>query len=184
MRLSLVLISLVGLTGDVWAGPQKAGQKCGKPSDCAVGLQCGIEHWKCFDPSQAENNKCRAHMMCKLSGWCTFDKSVGRCTATSNADCRASTHCRQQGTCGLWQDSIHHQGAGPVQYRLTGSCLAVSAKDCRASVGCKVFGNCGFKTESGYCTATSNADCRASWQCRDNGQCRYRKSKTGGECVK
>jgi hypothetical protein len=44
-RLSL-LICMFALTG-CKAG---AGDKCGKPSDCKTGLQCG-KNWKCFDPA-------------------------------------------------------------------------------------------------------------------------------------
>ena len=46
----IVLITLLSL-GGCKAGE---GEKCGKPEDCATGLQCG-KNWTCFDPSQVES---------------------------------------------------------------------------------------------------------------------------------
>lgn len=202
---SLVLALVVT---PVFAGPRQHGEGCAKDNDCDVGLMCRA--YKCVTPGEweaakgkaaqkvgarrkaAADSKCRHSSSCTDWGKCSASAS-GACIATSNADCKASRHCRENDYC-AWSklgNSCRTAGASDTECRKHnrcydfgwctsrhGACVAGKDSDCRESKGCKENGSCAAGPE-GRCVWTSDADCAASEVCEKYGWCRLVRMPAG-----
>ena len=152
MARCFVFALVVGMCGIAWAGPKKAGQACAAHAECVSGLHC--VRLVCKDilspPDPCINsNDCKHYGKCKTA--------MGRtCAVSSDADCRASTVCRDYGACAK-RDGVDY-------------CVASSDADCRASKACRYLGTC-VKGDGLSCVANSDADCRASKACLGYGYC-------------
>jgi hypothetical protein len=100
---------------------------------------------------------------CLERGECT--RVAGRCQATSEADCRASTECKSSGRCSVNK----------------GRCAVLSDADCRGSAVCRKYGKCSLK--QGKCAVVSVEDCRRSEVCGANGPCTTKKHILDLVCV-
>ena len=148
----LLVVSLFGFGGDVWAGPKAAGEACSAHDQCQTGLHCVGLVCKDLTPGP---DPCLKGAFCKQSGRCT--SKDGECIVGSDADCRLSDQCEKDGRCAL---GIKH---GYPQ------CLATSDADCKATKRCKDNGKCTAK--EGECIIGSDADCKASKYCTLTGKC-------------
>ena len=97
---------------------------------------------------------------CKDHGFCTRNKDM-ECGAATDADCKSSTDCKENGYC------KHHQGR----------CIPGSDAECAKAEYCKPYGLCSFAKSA--CVASSDADCKKSNQCKTLGLC----SAENGVCV-
>ena len=124
---------------------------------------------------KAAQARCRASWYnCKKYGRCTALYGYGSCQATSDADCRASNDCKEEGNCTAKD----------------GRCQATSDADCRASETCQEYGRCtasevcqeysNCTAKDGWCEVTSDADCKGSTVCSERDWC----TAKDGSCVK
>jgi|GEM_PF-1547884 len=126
---------------------------------------------------------CKKHGLCKLSGTnCSLTscantcKQWGHCTprrlsylgvtqdlciATSTADCKNSTNCKQFGYC----------------TRQNNTCQIVTDQDCAKTTACKEQGVCRLK--EGKCQVSQALDCENSLECKKLGACDLVGSKCG-----
>lgn len=133
---------------------------------------------------------CQALPGCAERGACY--EVARQCLIGSDADCRSSRICREEGWCSLvpggtkmgdaFLDSLcgavsDADCASSVACRTGGFChadnqlcVAKSADDCRAAEACTRFGLCSFA--AGACRASSDADCQQASLCRDWHACR------------
>lgn len=96
---------------------------------------------------------------CRDDGRCTL--RFGTCVPSSDAECRASRACREEGRCYLIT-------------RFSPECSALDANDCLRSTGCRERGECSLSGIDGgkrLCVAQTPADCWRSAICRDEGRC-------------
>lgn len=124
--------------------------KASAEADCTKTAVCqGKPGCRLFGTSCASS--CRETEMCRRAGWCTL-KGKDECVVGSNADCAASSRCREEGGCSISE----------------GRCEATNDSDCARSRGCKTFGQCNFL--NGSCSLT-NAGCEATPGCKLLGKC-------------
>lgn len=109
---------------------------------------------------------------CEFNAQCTFDGQ--RCIIGSDADCRHSRPCTEQGRCARDSDVAF--------------CIVVSDADCARSDRCRDFGQCSYYLPAGapemaaHCLPQSDEDCRRSVLCTTGGFCAY--SASTRTCVK
>jgi hypothetical protein len=163
------------------------GESCGKPEDCASGLQCSSHDFVCFDPlaeqkcqkSCAHNGECLARGgecvatidtclktdSCKNFGIC--GEEGGECKGTDEG-CLKSWYCRKSGKCQLGDENL----------RIGGLACVASDDGCRVTELCSVLGRCRASERTGDCVA-DDAGCRATDSCKVSGKCWAQN----GECV-
>ncbi len=128
---SLACLALVAASS-LAACKAKVGEPCGAPADCRDGLVC-LEK-QCL-AAEAAADRCNTSDQCKSHGDCTpFE---GTCQAHSDADCKRSAWCAEQGWCTFRErpiDNVRH-------------CAAASAADCMQSEACKRSGRCTFNVK-------------------------------------
>ncbi len=113
------------------------------------------------------------------------------CTAVSDADCRASRACRDEGECSTFLgDCVAKIDADCAGSRdcndhgrcsaRAGACEARSDSDCVESTGCKTLGLCSRSKVGTMCMVTRDADCERSALCSQEGRC----TAKDGRCEK
>ncbi|HQY65171.1 MAG: hypothetical protein IPQ09_22685 [Myxococcales bacterium] len=123
---------------------------------CAVDGQCTakvVDLSTVIDPGDAKHGP-------------VIDKKTSVvCIATSDADCRKSTNCKEQGACAVENER----------------CVPKSVEDCRASSACKARGNCSLSVT---CAVVSEADCKLADVCTKQGHCTFQSMGPGwGTCA-
>ncbi len=192
MRRLVIALSVMGLFGC----KAQLGDKCGKPEDCAVGLQCGA-HFKCFDPSKTPNQPVITQPSARIS---TAHKQQ---QATPSDDTlRALPKERHAAESALGHDpdakdkvkpDSEANGSGSakagekcgkpedcssgLQCGTNFLCFDPAEAACRESSRCSSEGLCSPK--DGDCVALKNGDCKKSNVCIEDGRCGAR----AGVCV-
>ena len=139
----------------------------------------------------SETSRCFSSGVCKPSSglWCT----VG-----SDADCKASTNCKERGDCtkvgekcvvasdadcAQTEDCLKHGRCGRVVETFDGDpeparCRPTKDKHCKDSKSCKVDGGCSLVAQNNFglnptftCGIKTSADCQNSQNCKVAGQC-------------
>ncbi|OIP43958.1 MAG: hypothetical protein AUK47_01840 [Deltaproteobacteria bacterium CG2_30_63_29] len=119
------------------------GGACFGNGTCADELNCFKELCVTADQkAQMIADKATCASSCARSGHCTA--WGGKCLATTESDCQASTECLKRGLCSV----------------VEGYCQAAKDNDCRASTRCAAVGLCGLRDMQ--CVAVSDADCAAA----------------------
>ena len=119
------------------------------------------------EPDAAPADACAD--LCATEGRCTESSgSPATCTATSAADCAASTQCETAGACALVEDAA--------------VCAPATAAHCTGARNCEKFGLCTLTHPAAgppVCHAGSDADCKQAFWCGSEGLC----SEVDGKCL-
>jgi len=90
LLLMLLLIPLVAVSG--CSGGR--GEPCAKDADCGTNLSCQDLICRSVEDIRFCSDRCAE------VGWCTLKD--GECQATSDADCKSSDICKEEGACTAW----------------------------------------------------------------------------------
>jgi len=135
------------------------GEPCAKPEDCASGLSCSLNDFKCFSPSEAV--EARTAEECRDSKDCEYD---GLCDARGRK-CIAKACPKNEEACGTW-------GKCTLKGEI---CITASSEDCKGATRCTESGAC--TVVEGECQATNEEDCKASKNCKEKGECSLRPGR-------
>lgn len=123
---------------------------------CSLEGACSVRDGNCVVASAAD---CKAALICRDEGRCSFDEANGRCFAASDEDCMGSTRCTEKHWCGAKD----------------GFCI-FSATSCPDSAWCKNFGACTDNTAPSAdpddrCVVSDDACRRSLIACKRDGYC-------------
>jgi hypothetical protein len=115
---------------------------------------------------------CRASRICRDDGKCSAVGDV--CEPATARDCTESANCKKYGLCAFVPHECPNGRLCPAN-PAAGTCVG-SEVGCRASIDCRERGRCA--AEGRGCIATAG-DCRRSARCAGSGECVLR----AGMCV-
>ncbi|MFT7623638.1 MAG: hypothetical protein ACI9WU_002821 [Myxococcota bacterium] len=185
-RCALEGLCTVGADDECFAGSDL---ECSQSETCTQVAACFAEAGVCVPGPMS--GLCDIPMGHHLINPCQRDGRChgvdGRCVATTDADCKASSGCKELGFC-------THQGngcvVGPSDCRGTTKCaefgwctfdgdrcIVGSDDDCLDSSGCAALGHCSLRHR--VCKARSDEDCARSSRCQNGGRC----IASEGECL-
>jgi TPR repeat protein len=147
------------------ACPKVTNDYCVMEDSCSSDASCAYH----YDREAGEggcvaktNAHCRQSDLCKEQGKCTH--SSGECVASQAADCEASSRCKERGEC------------------TAGGTSCVDA--CQNTQGCNARGECGWARREGQiCEPKTDSQCSSLAACKEKGYCSRVTCKNKGGCT-
>jgi hypothetical protein len=151
-------------------------EDCGRSAACRQLHNCRAHEGACVYSAKS----CRSSNRCRHAGDCAKARlpptdGFWPCEPGSDADCRQSQICADDGMC-----SKGHAHGFPQP-----RCVAASDALCRKSTGCRERGNCSRTHVRGpgllpICGPKSKAECEQSEGCNKRGRCAFFSADEGG----